>query len=524
MPVPRVIISAEWVPRAAPYVHSADGRAVGVVVEHHRDAPALLQARPDRLPAPGQVRGEHHPLARLVDEARRGHPDGRDRSAAGHVEHRLDQRVLDHRGVDEPSGRRPARGRAPPRPSPVDDAGQHLGAADVDADAEPASTPPAQRRARSAAPMMPARLPSRAVRISWHRAVLASDHLAQEGRPRRRRAAGRRPRSPHRRSPSTAGSSTVASDAMPSPSHRPSSASSSTQKGSPSLAAAGDHRTGDRRGVAAGPLQQRPRLGAIRRRPAAGRRGPERCRWRTARSSRGCRSRRGDRPAPSGGGRPRRRRRRPPRNSWPSMTIPPPTPVPTVSSSRSSTSAPAPNANSPQAAALASFSTTTGRPSAASRSARNGTSRQRQVGSEHHHRAAGVDVAGHADPDRVDLVLGAQPLDQRDDGLLDPRRGRRPVTPRALRPGSCPAASTTPPAILVPPTSMPMLRLMAAAPPASRRRPAIRSTRVLLRGGRRRLQRQTSTPAPGRRLRRPGACGPPARCRARTWTAWQIGQ
>ena len=64
----------------------------------------------------------------------------------------------------------------------------------------------------------------------------------------------------------------------------------------------------------------------------------------------------------------------------PFITIPPPIPVPSATMSRSSTSAPAPNRNSPQAAAFASFSTTTGIPTASSTSALSGSLRQARFG------------------------------------------------------------------------------------------------------------------------------------------------
>ena len=51
-----------------------------------------------------------------------------------------------------------------------------------------------------------------------------------------------------------------------------------------------------------------------------------------------------------------------PRSNRPSSTIPPPRPVPTVSRTTSDTPRPPPKRYSPQAAALASFSTTTGKP------------------------------------------------------------------------------------------------------------------------------------------------------------------
>ena len=108
-------------------------RRGGVVLEDHRHAPALLERLPDRSVQPGQVRGEHHPLAVGVHEAGCRHPDARDLVVPGDRVDGLGERVLDHAYVDPTARRRPPR-RTDDLPLLVHDAGQHLGAADVDAD------------------------------------------------------------------------------------------------------------------------------------------------------------------------------------------------------------------------------------------------------------------------------------------------------------------------------------------------------------------------------------------------------
>ena len=92
--------------------------------------------------------------------------------------------------------------------------------------------------------------------------------------------------------------------------------------------------------------------------------------------------------------------------------MPPPTPVPTVTSSGSATSSPAPKVNSPQAAAFASFSTTTGSPMRASRSLGRRLVAPGQVRGEQHRRAARVHEARRPDADRRDVVAAAQLGDQ----------------------------------------------------------------------------------------------------------------
>ena len=69
-----------------------------------------------------------------------------------------------------------------------------------------------------------------------------------------------------------------------------------------------------------------------------------------------------------------------PRRSSPPTMIPPPMPVPTVTTSTSLAPRPAPNRNSPHAAALASFSTTVGRPTTSWMRAASGRSRHATFG------------------------------------------------------------------------------------------------------------------------------------------------
>jgi hypothetical protein len=69
-----------------------------------------------------------------------------------------------------------------------------------------------------------------------------------------------------------------------------------------------------------------------------------------------------------------------PRTSWPLITMPPPMPVPTVKTTTCSLPRPAPKRTSAQAAALASFSTTTISPSRRCSDACKGSSRQARFG------------------------------------------------------------------------------------------------------------------------------------------------
>ena len=69
-----------------------------------------------------------------------------------------------------------------------------------------------------------------------------------------------------------------------------------------------------------------------------------------------------------------------PRWTTPSFTIPPPIPVPRVTQTSRGSPRAAPNRHSAQAAALASFSTITGRPTAPAIESRSGSFRQARCG------------------------------------------------------------------------------------------------------------------------------------------------
>ena len=160
-----------------------------------------------------------------------------------------------------------------------------------------------------------------------------------------------------------------------------------------------------------------------------------------------------------------------PRCTRPSTTMPPPMPVPSVTMTRWLSPRPAPNRHSAHAAAFASFSTTTGRPSAAVTASRSGSSRQARCGAKQHPGAVGVDEARGADPDGDDVVGVPQLLDDRDDGR--PRRARRPGTGcrGGPAPAPAPARRRRPPATFVPPMSMPTESRTTRSRRAARGRP-----------------------------------------------------
>ena len=130
-----------------------------------------------------------------------------------------------------------------------------------------------------------------------------------------------------------------------------------------------------RRPAGAAAPQPRENAGRTRAPPR-----PARCRSRTAPSSRGSRSRTGGRPALPGSGRAPRPMPKRPRYRRPSSTSPAPMPVPTVISITCCWPRAAPSLASAQAAAFASFSTTTGLPMRSSTSFLTGSSRQARFG------------------------------------------------------------------------------------------------------------------------------------------------
>ena len=109
-------------------------RGRGVVLEENRNPPAVLQAGPDGLVEPRQVRGEPDYLARRVHETGGSQADSAQLSVAGRLANGLGERVLDHGRVHAP-----ARGGSPGDPAHasrgIDDACEHLGATHIDPDA-----------------------------------------------------------------------------------------------------------------------------------------------------------------------------------------------------------------------------------------------------------------------------------------------------------------------------------------------------------------------------------------------------
>ena len=136
IPVPMVIISADAAPRAAPYVHSARAAQLASLSRATGTAEPVLEVCAERLSLPWQVGGEHDPLPRRVDEPGSRDSDSREGLAVGCFEHGLDQGVLDLTYDDAAAGRGAAAGTGD-APLVVDNAGEHLGAADVDADVDP---------------------------------------------------------------------------------------------------------------------------------------------------------------------------------------------------------------------------------------------------------------------------------------------------------------------------------------------------------------------------------------------------
>ena len=133
-----------------------------------------------------------------------------------------------------------------------------------------------------------------------------------------------------------------------------------------------------------------------------------------------------------------------PRCGAPSVTIPPPMPVPSVTQTRWVSPRPAPKRHSAHAAALASFSTTTGRPRTPVSASRSGSSRQARWGANRTRARVGVDEPGGADPDGDDVVRGLELLHDLDDrglhggGRLRLRRRRAGGPGRAPRPARRP--------------------------------------------------------------------------------------
>ena len=150
--------------------------------------------------------------------------------------------------------------------------------------------------------------------------------------------------------------------------------------------------------------------------------------------------------------------------------------------------------DSAQALALASFSTTTGRPMRSSTCCRSGSSRQARFGANRTLARCLVDEPGRAQADGLDPVTAEQLGDRLGDHLLRCGPGWPRGWPGAASRRSGPCSSTTPAATLVPPTSTPIVRLM----------------RRLSRGSRRFGALLPGPPAAGRRGRLPRA-GPRAR-------------
>ena len=115
--------------RAEPALRERGG--VRVVVHHHRDGDPLHQRGPQRLVAPGEVRREQHGRAGGVDEPGRPDADRRDVVLRAQGVDQLDDGVLDV--AHAAAGGGPALA-GEHRAEGVDDPGEDLGAADVDAD------------------------------------------------------------------------------------------------------------------------------------------------------------------------------------------------------------------------------------------------------------------------------------------------------------------------------------------------------------------------------------------------------
>ena len=156
------------------------------------------------------------------------------------------------------------------------------------------------------------------------------------------------------------------------------------------------------------------------------------------------------------------------------MMMPPPMPVPTVTTVSSSTSAPAPNRNSPQAAALPSFSTTTGIPTLASRIARTGTCDQPRFGAKNTvARDASTGPATPRPTPTTDPSWGAPSSRTTSETTLSTSVASfRGVGRRAVL-TTLPESSTRPARIFVPPTSTPMLNVTAPAYGRPLRRSAV---------------------------------------------------
>src|SRR5262245_17747208 len=223
------------------------GGRVGVVLHDDPEAGTAPDRLPQRLPSPGQMRREEYGRPVGVDEAGGADADAPDPlpMVPSQLGHHIGDGVLHRLGAGR---RRLAAQPIEHLDGLVDDAGRDLGAADVDPDREPGQHArawpwrvPGTRGhgvlARSAAPIIPARLPSEVTRSSGcGRCVAAGSVRANDWR------AGSLPRSPASPTPrpaaTTAGSSAGTRVAMPAPSQRPTSASSSRDSGSPAVASA----------------------------------------------------------------------------------------------------------------------------------------------------------------------------------------------------------------------------------------------------------------------------------------------
>ena len=275
MPVPSVTRTVDAEPRAAPYAASARAVQLASLSMITGTPHARGQPRDDVLAVPRQVRGEEHAGAGDVDETGRREPDGLERLVAGHLVHGLAERGLDQ-GRGHPAAGGVAQGRPPTLPSAVDLAGQHLGAADVDARRSSAIT--------GGGPGRPRR----------------SGRPGCRARPRRTSASGRWPRPVSwRANAARIGSSSRSPAALtPPPTTTTAGVEDRGQRGDAlaepraqrgqlldaervaGLGALGDHRAGDRGGVAAGAVEERPGEQRARRTRPPAPRAPGRCRWR----------------------------------------------------------------------------------------------------------------------------------------------------------------------------------------------------------------------------------------------------
>ena len=143
------------------------------------------------------------------------------------------------------------------------------------------------------------------------------------------------------------------------------------------------------------------------------------------------------------------------------MTMAPPTPVPRVTTRTLRLPAPAPNRASAQPAALASFSTTTGRPTRSATTSPMRTPVQSRLVPEA--MVLRSEETKPAAPMPTATASGWDSFSSRAQSTMVSRMLARSLAGEAfwMRSRTAPSSSTTPAAIFVPPTSTPMLSAMS---------------------------------------------------------------